>query len=204
MLATLARAAAGDDPLQQIGPTMEGTPFDLAAVGHLVQQTGAELLLVEWQPAVAGGDELAREVLAEPPCDVLLIRPGALEDLRKVVVAVGSGPNAPIMAGLAQRFAQALGVKASLLHRVETDDEVGPGRRLCKRIAPEVPAEIVVGRDLTNLLAETAATNGFVAVGASEHIAVDRIAARTGAAQLARRGAATVIVARTHRAATTA
>ena len=201
MLATLARAAAGDHPLQQAGPIMEGTPFDMGAVRHLVDQTGAELLLVEWQPAVAGGDGLAREVLAEPPCDVLLIRPGALEDLRKVVVAVGSGPNAPVMAGLAQRFAAALGVKAALLHRVENDDDVGAGRRLCKQIAPDVPADIVVGRDLTNLLAETAATTGFVAVGASEHIAVDRIAARTGAAQLARKGAATVIVARTRRAA---
>ena len=196
MLEAVARAAAGDDPLQVGGPTMEGTPFDLAAVQHIVRQTGVELLIVEWQPAVAGGDGLARDVLADPPCHVLLVRPGELEHVHKVVVAIGRGPNAPILAGLARQWANALGVKAALLHRVETDDDVGAARRLCKEIAPDVPAEIVVGRDLTNLLTETAAATGFVALGASEHIAVDRIAARTGAAQLARRAGATVIVGR--------
>jgi hypothetical protein len=199
VLTHLAKAAAGDAPLHVAGPTLEGTPFDRAAVEHLVAGMGAELLIVEWQPAVAGGDGLAREMLADPPCDVIVVRPGELAHVHEVVVALGAGPNAPLLARLAQRWAEALGVKASVLHRVETDDDVAEGRKLCRAVAPGLRANVVVGRDLTNLLTETAAATGFVALGATEMVAVDRVAARTGAGQLAQRAAATVVVGRTRR-----
>jgi hypothetical protein len=199
VLTTIARAAAGDGPVQVAGPTMEGTPFDDAAVDHIVREAQPDLLVVEWQPAVAGGDGLARAALSSLPCHVLLVRPGDVTSIHKVVVAVGAGPNAPVLARLAQQWATAFGVPAELLHRVESDDDVPAGRRLCREAAPDVPATIVVGRDLTNLLTETAAAQGFVALGASEHVAPDRVAARTGADQLARQGAATVIVGRRRR-----
>jgi len=173
------------------------SPQDLEGVHALAEELGAGLLVVEWQPAVAGGDGLARQVLGDPPCDVLLVRPGELSDINEIVVAIGPGPNAPVLAGLAQQWGAAFSVPATALHRVADDDDVAQGRALCKRLAPDLRAEIVVGRDLTNLLAETAARTGFVAVGASEHVAVDRVAARTSAGQLARRAGATVVIGRT-------
>jgi hypothetical protein len=173
------------------------SPQDLAGVHQLADELSAGLLVVEWQPAVAGGDALAREVLGDPPCDVLLVRPGALSDINEIVVAIGPGPNAPLLAGLAQSWGGAFSVPATALHRVATDDDVAAGRALCKRLAPELRAEVAVGRDLTNLLSEAAARTGFVALGATEHVAVDRVAARTGAGQLATKAGATIVIGRT-------
>ncbi|MPZ72216.1 MAG: hypothetical protein GEU74_03150 [Nitriliruptorales bacterium] len=224
VLTTLAAAGVGGGALHAHGPALLGdegddvadaianvaadrgvtamvwdgdSPTELAAVHGLAREVSAALLVVEWQPAVAGGDALAREVLGDPPCDVLLVRPAALEEINQVTVAIGPGPNAPLLAGLAQQWGSSFDVPATVLHRVDTDDDVGAGRLLCKRLAPELPAEIVVGRDLTNLLSETAARTGFVALGATEHVAVDRVAARTGAGQLARKAGATIVIGRT-------
>ena len=173
------------------------SPQDLAGVHRLAREVSAGLLVVEWQPAVAGGDALAREVLGDPPCDVLLVRPGELADINEIVVAIGPGPNAPLLAGLGQSWGNAFSVPAAALHRVATDDDVAAGRLLCKRLAPDMRADVVVGRDLTNLLSEAAARTGFVALGATEHVAVDRVAARTGAGQLASRAGATIVIGRT-------
>ena len=224
VLTTLAAAGVGGGPLHAHGPALHGdqgddvaeavarmaaergvtamvwdgdTPQDLASVHALAREVTAGLLVIEWQPAVAGGDALAREVLGDPPCDVLLVRPGELNDINEIVVAIGPGPNAPLLAELAQSWGKAFSVPATALHRVATDDEVTAGRLLCKRLAPELRADVVVGRDLTNLLAEAAARTGFVALGATEHVAVDRVAARTGAGQLAHRAGATIVIGRT-------
>lgn len=227
VLTRLAAAGVAGGPLHAHGPALHGdhgdevaeavaqmaaergvtamvwdgdTPHDVTAVHTLAREVSAGLLVVEWHPAVAGGDALAREVLGDPPCDVLLVRPGELADINEVVVAIGPGPNAPLLAGLGQQWGAAFGVPATALHRVESDDDVTAGRLLCKRLAPEMRADVVVGRDLTNLLAEAAARTGFVALGATEHVAVDRLAARTGAGQLAKRAGATIVIGRTRSA----
>ena len=224
VLTTLAAAGVGGGPLHAHGPALHGehgdevaeavaqvaaqrgvtamvwdgdSPVDLRGVHALAAEAAADLLVVEWQPAVAGGDALAREVLGNPPCDVLLVRPGELANINEIVVAIGPGPNAPLLAGLGRRWGDAFHVPASALHRVDSDDDVPSGRNLCRRLAPDLTPRIVVGRDLTNLLAETAAGTGFVALGATEHVAVDRVAARTGAGQLASRAGATVVIGRT-------
>lgn len=224
VLTTLAAAGVGGGALHAHGPALHGddgdqvaeavatiarergvtamvwdgdAPRDLGGVQRLAKEADAGLLVVEWQPAVAGGDALAREVLGDPPCDVLLVRPAELTDINEVAVAIGPGPNAPLLAQLAQQWGTSFSVPATAIHRVATDDDVAEGRALCKRLAPDLRADIVVGRDLTNLLAETAARTGFVAVGASEHVAVDRVAARTGAGQLARKAGATIVIGRT-------
>ncbi|MGH3666320.1 MAG: hypothetical protein ACRDU8_09600, partial [Egibacteraceae bacterium] len=179
MLTTLAAAGVGGGSLHAHGPALHGDdgaeiaevvsliaarrgvtamvwdgddPRDLASVHRLADDIAASLLVVEWQPAVAGGDALAREVLADPPCNVLLVRPGLLQDIAEIAVAIGPGPNAPLLAGLAQQWATAFEVPARSIHRVATDDDVHEGRLLCKRLAPELDTRIEVGRDLTNLL----------------------------------------------------
>jgi hypothetical protein len=172
-------------------------PRDVEGVRRLAEEADARLLVLEWHPAVAGGDQLARAVLADPPCDLLLIRPGELADINEIAVAVGPGPNAPLVADLARVWAAAFEVPASIVHGVADDDDVQAGRMLCKQLAPELPARIEVGRDLTNLLSEVAARTGFLAMGATEHVAADRVAARTAAAQLTRRGDATIVIGRT-------
>jgi hypothetical protein len=224
VLTTLAAAGVAGGPLHAHGPALHGdhgdevadavadiaarrgvtamvwdgdSPTDLKGVHALTAEASAGLLVLEWQPAVAGGDSLAREVLGDPPCDVLLVRPGELADINEIVVAVGPGPNAPLLAGLGEQWGEAFSVPATALHRVDSDDDVAKGRKLCRRLAPALRSQIVVGRDLTNLLSETAARTGFVALGATEHVAVDRVAARTGAGQLARRAGATVVIGRT-------
>ncbi len=224
VLTTLAAAGVGGGALHAHGPALHGAdgaeaaeavtlvaarrgvtamvwdgdaPVDLVGVRALASEVNAGLLVVEWQPAEAGDDLLAREILVAPPCDVLLVRAGELSDISEIVVAVGPGPNAPLVAGLAQQWATAFEVPATTLHRVADDDAVSEGRLLCKRLAPDLRASVVVGRDLIDLLAETATRTGFVAIGASEPVAMDEVAARTGAGQLARRAGATIVIGRT-------
>ncbi|HWB73126.1 MAG TPA: hypothetical protein VG452_13000 [Egibacteraceae bacterium] len=180
------------------------TALDLPGVYRQAAETAAQLLVVEWHPTVgggdatrfSGGDPLARSVLADPPCDVLLVRAGELDSIDEVVVAVGHGPNVPLLAGLARHWAEAFGVSATVLHRVETDDDVPAARALCRRVAPGLTSRIVVGRDLANLLTEVATRTGFIAIGATEDLPMDRVASRAGAA-LTRRGGATVVIGRT-------
>jgi hypothetical protein len=172
-------------------------PADPAGVHRLVRDTRATLLVVEWQPRMVDGHlDLARQVLEDPPCDILMVRPGGLSRIETISVALGPGPNAPLVGGLARRWSETFGVPALALRGVEHEDEVAEARALCERLAPGVPAEIPVGRDLVNLLVSAAHRSGFLALGATEGFPLDRLGVRTVGSRLAQRADATIVVAR--------
>lgn len=172
-------------------------PTDAAGVQRLCSEVGAHLLVVEWQPRMVEGHlDLARQVLEEPPCDVLVVRPGSLSRIEKLTVAVGPGPNAPLVAALAKRMAGAFGIEAEALRGVDTDAELEAARKLCGELAPDLPARVEVGRDLVNLLVDAADRNGLLALGASEGVPLDRLGVRTVGTRLAHRADATIVVGR--------
>lgn len=172
-------------------------PDDPPGVTRLVQETTANLLVVEWQPRIVDGHlDLARQVFADPPCDVLMVRPGGLSRIETISIALGPGPNAPLVGDLAQRWAQAFAVPAKALRSVEREDDVAEAEALCARLAPGIEAEVVVGRDLVNLLVGAAERSGFLALGATEALPLDRLGVRTVGTRLARRADATIVVAR--------
>ena len=172
-------------------------PADPPGVTRLVREAGATLLVVEWEPRMVDGHlDLARQVLDDPPCDVLMVRPGSLSRIHAINAAVGPGPNAPLVAGLARRWADAFEVPATVLRGVEHPDEVEDAKALCARVAPDLPAEVVVGRDLVNLLVVAAHQAGFLALGATEGFPLDRLGVRTVGTRLARRADATIVVGR--------
>jgi hypothetical protein len=172
-------------------------PGDLDGVNRLVTETDASLLVVEWQPRIVDGHlDFARQVLDHPPCDVLMVRPGGLSRIEGISVAIGPGPNAPLVAGLAQRWAEAFGVPAHALQTVEREEDEKEAEELCARLAPGIPAEIAVGRDLVNLLVGAAHRTGFLALGATEGFPLDRLGVRTVGTRLAQRADATIVVGR--------
>lgn len=172
-------------------------PADAAGIQRLCSEVSAQLLVVEWQPRIVEGHlDLARQVLDDPPCDVLVVRPGSLSRLERVSVAVGPGPNAPLVAAFAQRIANAFGVPAEALRGVESDAEVEDAQHLCAELAPELHARIEVGRDLVNLLVDAADRSGLLALGASEDVPLDRLGVRTVGTRLAHHADATIIVGR--------
>lgn len=172
-------------------------PADAAGVERLCADVSARLLVVEWQPRIVEGHlDLARQVLDDPPCDVLVVRPGSLSRVERVTVAVGPGPNAPLVAGFAQRIADAFGVPAEALRGVDDDAEVDDARALCADLAPELVPRVEVGRDLVNLLVDAADRAGLLALGASEDVPLDRLGVRTVGTRLAHHADATIVVGR--------
>lgn len=172
-------------------------PADAAGVERLCVDVSARLLVVEWQPRIVEGHlDLARQVLDDPPCDVLVVRPGSLSRVERVTVAVGPGPNAPLVAGFAQRIADAFGVPAEALRGVDDDAEVDDARALCADLAPELVPRVEVGRDLVNLLVDAADRAGLLALGASEDVPLDRLGVRTVGTRLAHHADATIVVGR--------
>lgn len=172
-------------------------PSDAAGVHRLCTEVGAQLLVVEWQPRIIDGHlDLARQVMDDPPCDVLVVRPGTLSRIEQVSLAAGPGRNAPLIARFARRMADAFGVPAEALRAVESEDDMATARQLCAQLAPDLPARIEVGRDLVNLLVGTADRSGLLALGASEDVPLDRLGVRTVGTRLAHHADATIVVGR--------
>lgn len=172
-------------------------PPDAAGVHRLCTEVDAHLLAVEWQPRIVEGHlDLARQVMEDPPCDVLVVRPGSLSRIQQITVAVGSGPNAPLVASCAQRLSEAFGVPAEALRGVETEADVPDATDLCAEIAPGIPATVEVGRDLMNLLVGAADKSGLLTLGASEDVPLDRLGVRTVGTRLAHHADATIMVGR--------
>lgn len=172
-------------------------PHDTAGVHQLVTDVSAGLLVIEWQPRmVAGHLDLARQILDEPPCDVLVVRPGSITRIEEITVAVGPGPNAPLVAELARRWSDAFGVPARCVRGVDDPSEVAEAQALCAQVAPGLPAEVPVGRDVVNVLVDCADRSGFLALGASKGVPLDRVGIRTIGTRLAQRPDATIVVGR--------
>lgn len=173
-------------------------PSDAAGVHRLCTEVSAQLLVVEWQPRIVEGHlDLARQVMDDPSCDVLAVRPGSLSRIEQVCVAIGPGPNAPLVAGFAERMAKAFGVPAEALRAVDADGDVTEAEQLCAQLAPGLPVRIEVGRDLVNLLVDAADQHGLLALGASEDVPLDRLGVRTVGTRLAHHADATIVVGRT-------
>lgn len=223
LLTTLASVSVGGGALHAHGPALHGqsggeladtvvevaasrgvqamvwdgdAPTDPGGVRRLVADASANLLVMEWQPRMIDGHlDLARRILAEPPCEVLVVRPGSIARIEEITIAVGPGPNAPVVAGYARGWAEAFGVPARVLRGVDDPADVEAARRLCEDVAPGLPADVVVGRDVVNLLVEAADRTGFLALGASK-VPIDRIGVRTVGTRLARRADATIVLGR--------
>jgi hypothetical protein len=173
------------------------SPIDLAGVNRLVAETAADLLVVEWHPEDDDRhNQLARALLADPPCDILLVRPGELASIQQVVVAAGEGPNAPTVAGLGQRWAEAFGVPASVLRAVTREEDVAQAVALCRQLAPSLSPLTPVGGDLLDILTDVAARSGFLALGAAEGLPAERLGERTLGGHLTRRVEVTIVVGR--------
>lgn len=172
-------------------------PGDVVGVRRLVADVAACTLVVEWQPRIVDGHlDLARQVLADPPCDVLIVRPGSLARIAEIAVAVGGGPNVPVAIALAQRWSEAFGVPARLIRNVDAAHEERAARIVCAELAGDLPVTVTVGRDLVNLLVGVADQTGFLALGATEGLPIDRLGVRTVGVRLAHRADATLVITR--------
>jgi hypothetical protein len=143
LLITIASASTGSGVLHAHGPALHGeagaeaaatieavatslgttslvwdgdAPVDLTGIRALVRETAASLLVVEWQPTDA---DLVALLVAEPPCDVLVVRPGDIGAIQRLTVGHDAGTDEVMVALLAQRWGAALGVP---VHPVPTDD----------------------------------------------------------------------------------
>lgn len=84
-----------------------------------VDDTAADILLVTWKPPRRGvGGGTVERLVAEPPCDLAAIRPGAGGEIRRVLVPVRGGPHAKLGLKIAEAVASQHGAVLTLLHVV--------------------------------------------------------------------------------------
>lgn len=219
LLTTLASASAQGGPLHAHGPVLHGpagaeaaavievvatghgsypliwdgdAPTDVAGVHLLVAEASADLLVCEWD----GDGDLAGALLSDPPCDVLLVRPGSFSAIDEIVVGAGEGPNAPLVAGLARHWGSLFDVPVSLVRVAGDAADVEAAEAICTRLAEDVPARTPVDRDVVTALVDLAARSGFLALGAAEGVPLSEARIHTVAARVAQSSDATLVVGR--------
>jgi glucosyl-3-phosphoglycerate synthase len=86
-----------------------------AGIREVVDEEQPQLLLVTAGPDGSIG-EAERELLAAPPCDTIVIRPGRAQEVRSVLVPARGGPTAERALASALNLAGARGASLTLLH----------------------------------------------------------------------------------------
>lgn len=84
-------------------------------VREVADEERPDLLLLAAGP---GGslDETGQALLAMPPCDIVVARPGAMDDLESVLVPARGGPTAERALAIAVNLASRRGARITLLH----------------------------------------------------------------------------------------
>jgi hypothetical protein len=222
LLTTLASASARGGPLHAHGPALHGSagaeaaatieavatshgshplvwdgdaPADAAGVDLLVEEVDAGLLVCEWSAAEPGA-ELALRLLAAPPCDVLVVRPGAFTSIEGIVVGAGEGPNAPLVAELARHWGALFDVPVSFIRVAADSRDAGRAAAMATDLAAGLPVATPVNRDVVSVLSDVAAGSGFLALGAAEGVPLDQTRIQTLAMRVAASSAATLVIGR--------
>lgn len=222
LLTTLASASAGGGPLHAHGPVLHGpagaeaaatieavatshgshpliwdgdAPADAAGVDLLVREVSAELVVCEWGDGGPGAD-LALRLLAAPPCDVLVVRPGDVASIEQIVVGAGEGPNAPLVAALARHWGALFGVPVSFIRVARDPHEMGRAAAMASDLAAGLPVATPVDRDVASVLTDVVAASGFLALGAAEGVPLDETRIQTLATRVAASSAATLVIGR--------
>jgi glucosyl-3-phosphoglycerate synthase len=83
-------------------------------VREAVREARSDLLILPWSPNRRSS--LVEDLVADPPCDLTLVRPGALETVRSVLLPVRGGPHAELALRVAEAVARDHGATLTLLH----------------------------------------------------------------------------------------
>ncbi len=88
-------------------------------IREAVREEQAELLLVGWQGAAFSPERLfgppIEQLLASPPCDLVIVKQGATPDLRSILLPTTGGPNLALSSEVAAALAEELDGSVTVL-----------------------------------------------------------------------------------------
>lgn len=114
-------------------------------INEVAQEEGTDLLLLPWKGFARSPEHIfgrtIDEIMASPPCDVAVFKPGALPERPQILVPVRGGPYAELALGLSEALAHVLDGQVTVMHAVSEADMVNayergeqPFRELMHRI----------------------------------------------------------------------
>lgn len=177
-------------------------------------ETNANLIVVEWPGLASRRPRLLESVIgnlsANPPADLLLVRPGEVESgfkarAGRILVPVRGGPNARLALRVASALAGAWQASVSVLHL--TDPRHHPDRKAQESEELDfilsqaaAPAPELIDRETVHIgaaILEAATGADLVVLGASADPAQSPVLVRSRLATSLRRLTATIVLVRT-------
>ncbi len=183
----LERLAAAD-PWVDMLPTARVTYTPWDEITQQVDQAKYDLLLLRWhQDQAAFGADL-HDVLVDPPCDVVIVRPGEPASLQRILLPVRGGPHAELALRISLALAKAYEIEITALHiapPAPQSPQDAPFADLLPVLQqlPPVTRIVTLQRQLQASILSEARQHGLIVMGAtarpkSEPIAIGEMAAR--------------------------
>ena len=183
----LERLAAAD-PWVDMLPTARVTYTPWDEIAQQVDQAKTDLLLLRWhQDQTAFGADL-RDVLVDPPCDVVIVRPGEPASLQRILLPVRGGPHAELALRISLALAKAYEIEITALHiapPAPQSPQDAPFADLLPVLQqlPPVTRIVTLQRQIQASILSEAHQHGLIVMGAtarpkSEPIAIGEMAAR--------------------------
>lgn len=116
---SLLRKAAALFPERNFGAEVRTARSTEQGIRDAVADLEADLLLVRWRQSwKKQSPETFERLLADPPCDVAVVKPGPADGISRVLVPARGGPHARLALHLAESLAREHEAVLTLLHVV--------------------------------------------------------------------------------------
>lgn len=183
----LERLAAAD-PWVDMLPTARVTYTPWDEIAQQVDRAKYDLLLLRWHKDQAAFGADLHDVLVDPPCDVVIVRPGEPASLQRILLPVRGGPHAELALRISLALAKAYEIEITALHiapPAPQSPQDAPFADLLPVLQqlPPVTRIVTLQRQIQASILSEARQHGLIVMGAttrpkSEPIAIGEMAAR--------------------------
>lgn len=127
-------------------------------IGDAVREEGVDLLFLGWQGEAFSPERLfgppIEQLLALPPCDLLVVKQGQKTEMRQILLPTRGGPHLALSSQVANALAEAHDGAITVLYATDPQQPIGPASlgtihelqslprvgRWLERVSPAVPA----------------------------------------------------------------
>jgi uncharacterized hydrophobic protein (TIGR00271 family) len=161
-----------------------------AALGIIeaAREIEASVIIMGWRPKPSARDRLIGPtlglLLSNPPCDVLVVRAGAFQAARRILVPLAGGPNATLAARYALRLAERWDGQVTVItvvdQRATKAEREAADKMLREALGqdaehPRLAIHLVAAPKPRDGIRDAAADHDLVMIGASREGVVDRV-----------------------------
>ena len=199
----LERLAAAD-PLVDILPTAKVTHSPWDEIAQQVDRAEYDLLLLRWRDDQTVFGQDLRDVLAQPPCDVAIVRPGEPASVQRILLPVRGGPHAELAMRVSLALAKAHDAEITALHIAPPSPqsvEDAPFANLMPVLQqlPHVTRIVTLQKRIQASILFEARQHDLIVMGATARPKTEPVAIGEVAARVLRSTRVTVIAVKTRR-----